>query len=331
MTFAALFLNETTAVASSAGPGALTPTLLWNVVCFQTGVITWTMALRCALSTTLRPRKQPWTARQFATGPLLVLCLPPHLYPDACWDKWGDMILPNGHRVRGELFDDPSVQKILAAGGVLPLFIPWIKYPRTYHLPESPGASKDDRVLETSSHFRGKRVVVTEKRDGENTTIYQDYIHARSLDTDSHPSRSWVKNYAAKIGWTIPEGWRVCGENLWAKHSILYQNLSNYFEGFSVWDEKNYCLSWDDTLEWFELLDIKPVPILYDGPWFDTLVAELSPNDTSQQEGFVIRVADSFHYSQFRFCVAKWVRAGHVATTHHWRAQPLVQNFLATE
>src|SRR5258708_16042423 len=40
--------------------------------------------------------------------------LPPHLYPDERYDKWGNAILPSGLRMRGELFDDESVQKILA-------------------------------------------------------------------------------------------------------------------------------------------------------------------------------------------------------------------------
>jgi hypothetical protein len=49
----------------------------------------------------------------------------------------------------------------------------------------------------------------TEKMDGENTTIATDYIHARSLDSRHHPSRSWVKNLHGIIAHDIPLGWRV--------------------------------------------------------------------------------------------------------------------------
>jgi hypothetical protein len=35
--------------------------------------------------------------------------------------------------------------------------------------------------------------------------------------------------------------------------------------GFSVWDDKNNCLSWNDTIEWFNLLEIQHVPAIYDG------------------------------------------------------------------
>lgn len=67
-----------------------------------------------------------------------------------------------------------------------------IKYPRTLHLPWSLGRTSDDKVLSSMDHFSGREVVVTEKMDGENTTIYSDGLHARSTTSQRHPSRSWV-------------------------------------------------------------------------------------------------------------------------------------------
>jgi hypothetical protein len=83
-------------------------------------------------------------------------------------------------RLRGELFDDESVQKILSP--VLHLFLDYVKYPRTYHLPWSPGMTKDDRQIKSIDVFEGKDIVVTLKMDGENTNWYKDYCHARSLE-----------------------------------------------------------------------------------------------------------------------------------------------------
>ena len=261
-----------------------------------------------------------------AAAGIATVILPDHLYPDERWDKWGNMILKDGRRIRGELFNDESVQKILS--GVLPLFLKWVKYPRTYHLPNSPGRTDDDRVLQDTSCFQGKRVIITEKRDGENTTLYTDYVHARSVDSASHPTKDWIKNYQSQIGWNIPQGWRVCGENLWAKHSIAYDNLASYFEAFSIWDDTNTCLAWDSSLEWFGLIGVEHVPVLYDGPWDDSLMERFIPKDTDQQEGFVVRLAERFHYSRFRVSVAKWVREGHVQTSHHWRRQKIEKNKL---
>jgi uncharacterized protein YbdZ (MbtH family) len=164
------------------------------------------------------------------------------------------------------------------------------KYPRTPHLPWSDGVNDDDRVIGSLSSFEGKRVIVTEKMDGENTTLYRNYTHARSVDGRNHPTRNWVKQFWSGISNNIPEGWRVCGENLYAKHSIHYTNLSTYFMGFSLWNEQNVCLGWDETLEWFALIGITPVPVLYDGIFNERTIKKLwDEKDWANREGYVVR------------------------------------------
>jgi hypothetical protein len=246
--------------------------------------------------------------------------IPDQLYDGEIYTKWGDLVLPNGQRTKGELFYDESVQKILKTGGVLNLYTDYVKYPRTFHLPFSPGMHDDDKAWKTCENFEGKRVIVTEKLDGEQTSMYRDYIHARSIDGRSHPSRDWVKNFWSTIAHEIPEGWRLCGENVFAKHSIGYSNLESYFYGFSIWDQRNVCLSWDDTALWFDLLGIKIPPVLFDGIWDEKIIKGLYNEKTMYDtvEGFVVRLADSYSYSNFKNSVAKYVRKGHVQTTKHW-------------
>lgn len=258
--------------------------------------------------------------------------VPHHLYADHKYDKWANHILANGQRLKGELFFDQSVQKILAQGYVLDLFGDKVKYPRTHHVPWSPGIHSDDRMIESMAAFEGKRVIVTVKMDGENTSLYSSGIHARSVDSRHHSSRDWVKNMWSRISAEIPLDWRVCGENLFAQHSIVYEGLPSYFLGFSVWDEMNLCQSWDDTLEWLQLLDIEPVPVIYDGTYDEKKIRSLydSKRDWASSEGYVIRVADAFSYGKFRECIAKFVRHGHVQTTKHWmRGQQIKRNGLA--
>jgi hypothetical protein len=48
--------------------------------------------------------------------------LPEHFYSDLSYDKWGNIVLENGMRLKGELFYDESVQKILLVGGWLEHF-----------------------------------------------------------------------------------------------------------------------------------------------------------------------------------------------------------------
>lgn len=270
-----------------------------------------------------------------AAAGIKVVAMPPHLYADAetPYDKWGNPILPNGQRMRGELFEDESVQKVLAP--FMSLFTDKVKYPRTHHLPWSPGVTKDDRIMSNLASFDRKRVVVTVKMDGENTTIYpgygQDRLHARSIDYAPHPSRNYVRALQGRLGSDIPEGWRVCGENLYAAHSIQYRNLSDHFQVFSIWNGMT-CLSWDETVEWSHLLGLKTVPVVYDGVWNEKVIRSLHEpvRNGDDVEGYVVRRADSFSYGNFRQMVGKYVRSGHVGNHGHWSKRGVVVNGLET-
>jgi len=260
--------------------------------------------------------------------------LPDHLCPSETYDKWANVLLPNGQRLRGELFDDASVQNILTP--VLHLFTSRVKYPRTFHLPWSPGATADDRTMDDpDAAFGGAEVVVTEKLDGECSTLYRDYLHARSVDYAPHPSRDRLRALHASIAHEIPEGWRICGENVYAVHSIAYDALPSHFLVFSIWNERNECLSWDETVTWAQLLGLHTVPVIARGIWNETHV-RLSDGVTKSQlggdrEGYVVRLAAGFHYRTFRRSVAKYVRKNHVTTDDHWKSREVVPNHLREE
>jgi len=250
-----------------------------------------------------------------------IILLPEHLYPDQEYDKWGNIIISENLRLKGELFNDISVRKILRKGKVLDLFSDKVKYPRTFHLPWSPGLHDDDKMMSNFDFLKDKRVIVPEKMDGENTTMYYNNIHARSIDSSNHLSRNWVKNFWSKISYDIPIGWRICGENMYAEHSIKYNKLESYFYGFSIWNELNECLSWDDTIEWFSLLGITPVPILYDGIFDIEKIKKATEgitNDLDNHEGYIVRVADKFSMLNFKVAIGKYVRKDHIKTTKHW-------------
>ena len=205
----------------------------------------------------------------------------------------------------------------------------YYKYPRTPHLPWSPGVQSDDDVLDVAAHFQGRNIVVTEKLDGENTSMYPDHIHARSVSSKHHPSRSLVKALHAQIQHDIPEGWRICGENVFAKHSIFYTHLTASFYVFAIYDEDNNCISWDDTLQICEVLNLLPAPVLYRGPWDEDRVKACwtgQSNFGTEQEGYVVRFDDQFRYEDHAKCVAKYVRANHVQTSTHWMQEEVVPN-----
>ncbi|HEX2313912.1 MAG TPA: RNA ligase family protein [Thermomonospora sp.] len=202
-----------------------------------------------------------------------------------------------------------------------------VPYPRTPHLPWSPGASADDVRAGSLAGLAGREVVVTEKLDGENTTLYADGLHARSLDSAHHPSRAWIKALHGRIARLIPPGTRVCGENMYARHSLPYDRLESWFYAFSVWDGDR-CLDWDATVRFARRLGVPVPPVLWRGT-FDERALRALRLDTARQEGYVVRTVEGFGRQEFADRVAKWVRRGHVRTDEHWMLAPVVENGLS--
>lgn len=209
-----------------------------------------------------------------------------------------------------------------------------VKYPRTPHLPWSEGATRDDVMLIDTKVFEGREVVVTEKMDGECTTLGRSYIHARSTESGPHPSRDWIKRIWGGISWRIPTYQRICGENLFAEHSIHYNALPDYFLGFTIFENDHgmdFVLSWNQTVYVLENIGLIPVPELYRGIWDEPAVRACMSGVSvygGKQEGYVVRLVDAFEANDFSKSVAKYVRAGHVQTDEHWMIRRVVQNGL---
>jgi hypothetical protein len=154
------------------------------------------------------------------------------------------------------------------------------KYGRTFHLPQSPGALSDDKVMDRiDALLAADEVVITEKMDGENTTIHASGTHARSPDSGAHVSRDWMKAFAAGIAPQLRPGERIVGEYLYARHAIGYDALPSYFLGFA----------------WIVGSDL-----------LDGVIAEL---DSETQEGFVVRSTAAFPETAMPAHMGKYVRA----------------------
>lgn len=205
------------------------------------------------------------------------------------------------------------------------------KYPRTAHIPGSPGATNDDKIADNLDTLIGKPIVFSIKMDGENTNMYSHHIHARSLDSEDDESKHWVKGLWGRIKHDIPEYWRICGENLYAKHSIYYEDLETYFYVFSIWDDFNMILNYHATLEWCNLLGLVHVPTFHECIYSPEVIDYWVKNfhkKYPQHEGFVVRNAGTFHYEKFSENVFKYVRKNHVTTTSHWKYEKIIPNRL---
>ncbi|HEV7962430.1 MAG TPA: RNA ligase family protein [Actinoplanes sp.] len=193
------------------------------------------------------------------------------------------------------------------------------KYPRTFHLPDSPGASSDDRIQSDLSWLDGE-LVVTEKLDGGNLTFTRDAMYARSVDSGTQPWDRPAKALWAMTAYRIPDGWRVCGESMWARRSIAYTDLPGVFIVFGIWDETDTLLGWDDTVEWARRLELPTVPVLYRGASLsEARAAWPARRDPETSEGFVVRAAGRIPTADFPTRLVKWVRSDHVRTTAAWR------------
>ena len=207
-----------------------------------------------------------------------------------------------------------------------------MKYPRTYHLPYSPGATKDDKKLQDGwfSNYIGEEIVITAKLDGENIHMTQKDCYARS---DGAPTRSpWSRNI-----WDPQDGlyWRIkqyigdnetiFGENLYGEHSIHYNKLTDYFHLFAANDGVNW-YSWDDVKMLADIMNIPHVPELWRGIVYKEndlqKLVEKYVHESEWygdiREGVVIRLAKSFPIEDFSKYVCKWVRPNHVTTSEHW-------------
>ena len=198
-----------------------------------------------------------------------------------------------------------------------------MKYPRTPHLPGSPGMTADDKRISSTGLAKlksGIELICTEKMDGGNLTMTRNSFYSRSLTSGTQHWDTLAKQMWASLRYDIPKEWRISGESMYARRSVPYENLPGPYIVFGIWNENNDLLSWDETVTWCELLGLPHVPVLYRGKSFDAAIkawgAKLNP-DTS--EGYVVRDAGSFNYADFKNHVGKYVRADHVRTRADWR------------
>jgi hypothetical protein len=193
------------------------------------------------------------------------------------------------------------------------------KYPRTFHLPDSPGATSDDRIQHDLSWLDGE-LVVTEKLDGGNLTFTRDAMYARSLDSGTNAWDRPAKALWAMTSYRIPDDWRVCGESMWARRSVPYTDLPGVFIVFGIFDETDTLLGWDDTVDWAQRLELPVVPVLYRGGSLSQARAAWSAcRDPQTSEGFVVRSTGRIPLADFEHKLLKWVREDHVRTTAAWR------------
>ena len=155
-----------------------------------------------------------------------------------------------------------------------------IKYPRTQHLQGSRLQPGDEDLSQIPfSCIFGKHIVIEEKVDGANTAISFDgegnlllqsrghYLDGGYRERHYNLMKQWAFTYQDLFYSVLGSRYIMYGEWLYAKHTVFYDALPDYFMEFDIYDRVREVFL--DTKERRILTDkmgiISSVPVLAEG------------------------------------------------------------------
>lgn len=213
------------------------------------------------------------------------------------------------------------------------------KYPRSFHLPWSPGGTSDDKRIDDVAPLIGGELVITEKCDGSNLTYTRRSVFARShAGPPTHRSFDLAKATHARIAHALAPGVSVFCEYCYAVHSVVYDALPDYSLVFGVRDDDTRRFwAWDDVVALAADLGLPTVPVLFRGTVEGARALEATTTTLASEpsafggvrEGVVVRLAAAIEDGAFSRSLAKWVRKDHVSTDEHWLHQSIRPQRLA--
>jgi atypical dual specificity phosphatase len=125
-----------------------------------------------------------------------------------------------------------------------------MKFPRTKHLVNLGSATRDDLLVnkDVAKEFLNKMIYLEEKIDGanmgisikDNKIVVQNRSHyvSSSYHQQFKLLDTWIYKHSSDL-WTIlkDDSKILFGEWVYAKHSIHYTNLPDYFVAFDIYDK----------------------------------------------------------------------------------------------
>lgn len=221
----------------------------------------------------------------------------------------------------------------------------FFKFPKTPHLFLLKGVEiRDDKVMdeEESGKFLERPVIVEEKLDGANLGIsFNDYgeiqfqNRGNYIRFDSHPQfgplKSWTRERLSLLENTIGRRFIFFGEWCYAKHSIHYTHLPDWFLGFDVYDrELGKFLTVERRNDLFRACRIVSAPHVFQGTLTRGKLKEMVNTNSAfypgPLEGLYLRTEEGGFLRQR----AKLVRAEFIQSVQtHWTKERMVLNELA--
>jgi hypothetical protein len=198
-----------------------------------------------------------------------------------------------------------------------------VKFPRIHHLSFSQQIHKDDKTIENPEYFLNKEIIITEKLDGSNCCFFEDKWFSRSGEL---ASGSWFNILKNKHFNNYDKNFMYFGENMYAKHSIYYDKLTDWFYLFEVYDPKRKLFLSLNERNYLPNFPFNFVPSVWCGVCKSLkelekiLLKEIKKESYfgKEREGFVVRTTNYIFLENYSSCVAKFVRENHVQTDEHW-------------
>jgi ATP-dependent RNA circularization protein (DNA/RNA ligase family) len=189
----------------------------------------------------------------------------------------------------------------------------FFKFPRTPHLFVDPELDiRDDKILSVQEceSFLNNSILLEEKVDGANIGISLSekgelLIQNRGnyIIPGSHPQFNrlwdWAYSRVSLFNQHIANNFMIFGEWCYAKHSIQYTSLPDWFLGFDVFDKKNQTfLNTNTRNQILQKLNIETIPLLGKGIYSKIDLEKLLASSKSKfysgpVEGIYLRYEDS--------------------------------------
>jgi hypothetical protein len=147
-----------------------------------------------------------------------------------------------------------------------------MRSPKTYHIEDSrmpPGKIDKDAV--PFSHVKNEFLVIEEKIDATSVSISFDKNADITIETrgivantkEFNHIHTWAHDYMNKLWEILSDRYVMLGENCYAKHTIFYDNLHDYFLESDIYDKETD--TWLSTARRHKLIGsdfIYSVPII---------------------------------------------------------------------
>jgi len=223
-----------------------------------------------------------------------------------------------------------------------------VKFPKIPHAINLGAATRDDKLC-SAEDLRvifdksrpGRKLYVEEKIDGANMGIFIDDSGRIVAQNRSHficssyhpqfaPLDKWIAKHSEEL-WEILEPNRhiLYGEWVYARHSVGYSELPDWFIAYDIYDKhEKIFVSRDILLEKLSQTSISLVPLVYEGELRDmdhlrAMVNGKSAFSDGRREGLVVRICDESKL----VARVKLVREDFIAGNERWnRSEKLETN-----